>query len=173
MIRSLYHMYIKVVGDVLFSSWGRLRGSPPDPRSVRFLTRQPFVPLFLTCNISQFSPILSCPVYFLFKNAFATLSKLYYPLEGGIVFEVAFGGVSDSLGTNRLACARAKPVTYRRDRRKRPLDEARGHDSVGANARLEHCVGPDLTEGKDRLTRHEATIRPEQTHAWSTASVLI
>jgi hypothetical protein len=166
-------MYIKVVGDVLFSSRGRLRVSPPDPRSVRFLTRRPFVPLFLTCNISQFSPIPSCPVYFLFKNAFATLSKLCYPLEGGIVFEVAFGGVSDSLGTDRLGCARAKPVTYRRDRRERPLDAARGHDSAGANARLERCVDPDLTQGKDRLMRHEATIRPEQMHTWSVASVLI
>jgi hypothetical protein len=166
-------MYIKVVGGVLFSSRGRLRGSPPDPRSVRFLTRRPFVPLFLTCNISQFSPIPSCPVYFLFKNAFATLSKLCYPLEGGIVFEVAFGGVSDSLGTDRLGCARAKPVTYRRDRRKRPLGVARGHDSAGASARLERCVGPDLTEEKARLTRHEATIRPKQTHAWSVALVLI
>jgi hypothetical protein len=64
-------------------------------------------------------------------NAFATLSKLGYPIEGGLVFEVAFGGVSDSLGTDRLGCARAKPVTYHRDRR------------------------------KDRVTRCKATIRPE------------
>jgi hypothetical protein len=95
------------------------------------------------------------------------------PPWGGIVFEVAFGGVSDSLGTDRLGCARAKPVTYRRDRRERPLDAARGHDSAGANARLERCVGPDLTEEKARLTRREATIRPEETHARSVASVLI
>jgi hypothetical protein len=161
MVRSLYRMYIKVVGDVLFSSWGRLRGSPPDPRSVRFLTRWPFVPLFLTCNISQFSPTPSCPIYFLCENAFATLTKLCHPLEGSLVFEVSFGGVSNSLGTGRLGCARAKPVTYRRDRRKRPLDVAQGHDSVGVNARLERCVSPDLTEEKDRLTRHKATIRPE------------
>jgi hypothetical protein len=80
---------------------------------------------------------------------------------GGLVFEVAFGGVSDSLGTNRLGGARAKPVTYRRDRRKRPLDAAQGHDSAGVNARLERCVGPDLTEEKNRLMRNEATIRPE------------
>jgi hypothetical protein len=64
-------------------------------------------------------------------------NKLCYPLEGGLVFEVAFGGVSDSLGTDRLRCARAKPVTYRRDRRKRPLDAVRGHDSARVNARLE------------------------------------
>jgi hypothetical protein len=83
------------------------------------------------------------------------------PLEGGIVFEVAFGGVSDGLGTDRLGCARAKPVTYRCDRKKSPRDVARGHDSAGVNARPEHCVGPDLTEGKARLTRHEATIRPK------------
>jgi hypothetical protein len=83
------------------------------------------------------------------------------PLEGGIVFDVAFGRVSDGLGTDRLGCARAKPVTYRCDRKKSPRDVARGHDSAGVNARPEHCVGPDLTEGKARLTRHEATIRPK------------
>jgi hypothetical protein len=162
MVTSLYLMYIKVVGDVLFSSRGRLRGSPPDPRNVRFLTRRPLVPpLFLTCNISQFSPIPSCPVYFLSKNAFATLSKLGHLFGGGLVFEVSFGGVSDSLSTNRLGGARAKPVTYRRDRREKPLDAERGHDSAGVNACLERCVGPDLTEEKNRLTRNEATTRPE------------
>jgi hypothetical protein len=45
------------------------------------------------------------------------LPKLCYHLEGGIVFEVAFGGVSNGMGTNHIECARAKPVTYRRDRR--------------------------------------------------------
>jgi hypothetical protein len=83
------------------------------------------------------------------------------PLWGGLVSEVAFGGVSDSLGTDRLGGARAKPVTYRRDRKEKPLDAERGHDSAGVNARLERCVGPDLTEEKNRLTRNEATIRPE------------
>jgi hypothetical protein len=117
--------------------------------------------LFLTCNISQFSPIPSCPVYFLFKNAFATLSKLGHLFGEGLVSEVAFGGVSDSLGTDCLGGARAKPVTYRRDRREKPLNEERGHDSAGVNARLERCVGPDLTEEKNRLTRNGATIRPK------------
>jgi hypothetical protein len=37
----------------------------------------------------------------------------------------------------------------------------KGHDSAGVNARPERCVGPDLTEEEARLTRHEATIRPE------------
>jgi hypothetical protein len=37
----------------------------------------------------------------------------------------------------------------------------KGHDSAGVNARPERCVGPDLTEEEVRLTRHEATIRPE------------
>jgi hypothetical protein len=45
------------------------------------------------------------------------LLKLCYPPKGGIVFEVAFGGVSDGVGTDRIECVRAKPVTYRRDRR--------------------------------------------------------
>jgi hypothetical protein len=66
--------------------------------------------------------------FFLFENAFATLSKLCYPLEGGIVFEVAFGGVSNGLGTDRIRCERAKPVTYRRDRGGSLLDAARGPD---------------------------------------------
>jgi hypothetical protein len=30
------------------------------------------------------------------------VSKLCYPLEGGIVFEVAFGRVSDDVGTSRI-----------------------------------------------------------------------
>jgi hypothetical protein len=142
MVTSLYLMYIKVVGDVLFSSRGRLRGSPPDPRSVRFLTRRPLVPLlFLTCNISQFSPIPSRPVYSL-QECFRHFVEARPPPWGGLVSEVAFGGVSNSLGTDRLGGARAKPVTYR------------------------------LTEEKNRLTRNEATIRPEQAHAWSVASVL-
>jgi hypothetical protein len=56
---------------------------------------------------------------------------------------------------------RAKPVTCRRDRREKPLDVERGHDSAGVNARLERCVSPDLTEEKNRLMRNEATIQPE------------
>jgi hypothetical protein len=44
---------------------------------------------------------------------------------------------------------------------KNPLDAERGHDSAGVKARLERCVGLDLTEEKNRLTRSEATIRPE------------
>jgi hypothetical protein len=43
----------------------------------------------------------------------------------------------------------------------KPLDAERGHDSAGVSARLERCVGPDLTEEKNRVTRNEATIRPE------------
>jgi hypothetical protein len=54
-----------------------------------------------------------------FEYAFATPSKLCYsgPVEGGIVFEVAFGGVSDGTGTGCIKCARAEPVTYRHGRR--------------------------------------------------------
>jgi hypothetical protein len=37
------------------------------------------------------------------------------PMKGGIVFEVAFGGVSDGMGTSCIECARAAPVTYRHD----------------------------------------------------------
>jgi hypothetical protein len=58
--------------------------------------------LFLTCNISQCSPNPSCPNFFLFEHAFATVLKLCYPLEGGIVFEVAFGRVSDGMGASRI-----------------------------------------------------------------------
>jgi hypothetical protein len=43
---------------------------------------------------------------------------------GDIVFEVAFGGVSDGVGADRIECARSTPVTYRHDRRKSPLDAA-------------------------------------------------
>jgi hypothetical protein len=43
---------------------------------------------------------------------------------GGIVFEVAFDGVSEGVGADRIECAQATPVTYRRDRRKSPLDVA-------------------------------------------------
>jgi hypothetical protein len=106
-------------------------------------------------------------------NASATLSKLGHRLWGGLVSEVAFGGVSDSLGADRLRSARTKPVTYCRDRRERPLDAEQGHDSARVSARLERCVGLDLTEEKNRLTRSEATIRPESAHAGSDASVSI
>jgi hypothetical protein len=41
------------------------------------------------------------------------------------------------------------------------LTRHKGHDSAGVNARPERCVGPDLTEEEVRLTRREATIRPE------------
>jgi hypothetical protein len=73
--------------------------------------------LFLTCNISQVSPSFSCPRFFSFEYAFAAPMKLCYPREGGIVFEVAFGGVSDGMGTSCIECAWTAPVTYRRDRR--------------------------------------------------------
>jgi hypothetical protein len=36
---------------------------------------------------------------------------------GGIVFELAFGGVSGGVGTSHIECAWATPVTYRRDQR--------------------------------------------------------
>jgi hypothetical protein len=111
-------------GDVLFSSWGRLRGSHLDPRSVRFLTRRTRVLCFLTCNISQVSPSFSRPRFFLFEYAFAAPTKLCYPRAGGIVFEVAFGGVSDGMGTGCIECARAAPVIYCHDRSLSPLDAA-------------------------------------------------
>jgi hypothetical protein len=111
-------------GDVLFSSRGRLRGSHLDPRSVRFLTRRTRVFCFLTCNISQVSPGFSRPRLFLFEYAFTTPTKLCYPRAGGIVFEVAFGGVSDSMGTTCVECARAAPVTFRRNQSLSPLDAA-------------------------------------------------
>jgi hypothetical protein len=41
------------------------------------------------------------------------------------------------------------------------LTRHKGHDLAGVNARPERCVGPDLTEEEVRLTRREATIRPE------------
>jgi hypothetical protein len=74
---------------------------------------------------------------------------------------VAFGAVSDSLGADRLGSARTKPVTYCRDRRDKPLDTERGHDWAGVSARLERCVGRDLTEETNRSTLSEATIGPE------------
>jgi hypothetical protein len=66
------------------------------------------------------------PKFHLFEYVFAAPKKLCYPhaLHGGIVFEVAFGGVSDGVGTDRIECVRAMPITYRRDRRKSPLDAA-------------------------------------------------
>jgi hypothetical protein len=105
--------------DLLFSSRGRLSGSPLDPRSVRFLTRRTHVLCFLTCNISQFFPSTWRPSSF-FLSTFLQLRRSYAtPMLsiGGIVFEVAFGGVSDSVGTGRIECARATPVTYRHDQR--------------------------------------------------------
>jgi hypothetical protein len=98
---------------------------------------------------------------FCLKNAFATLSKLGHRLPGGLVSEVAFGGVSDSLGTDHLRSARTKPVTYCRVRREKSLDAEQGHDSAEINARLERCVGLELTEEKNRLTRSKVTIRPK------------
>jgi hypothetical protein len=58
---------------------------------------------FLTCNISQVSPSFSRPRFFLFEYAFAAPTKLCYPHARGIVFEVAFGGVSDGMGTAALS----------------------------------------------------------------------
>jgi hypothetical protein len=54
---------------------------------------------------------------FLFEYAVAASTKLCYPHVGGIVFEVAFGGVSNGMGMSCIECARAAPVTYRRNRR--------------------------------------------------------
>jgi hypothetical protein len=68
---------------------------------------------------------------FCFEHYLATLPKLCYPLEGGIVFEVAFGGVSNGMSTDRAECAQAKPSLI---------------------------VVP---EGEARLMRRRATIRPE------------
>jgi hypothetical protein len=83
------------------------------------------------------------------------------PPKGGIVFEVAFGGVSDGAGTNCIGCARAKLVTYRRARRRSPRDAAEGPDLARVSAHLERRVGPDLTEDEVRLTRPEAPIWSE------------
>jgi hypothetical protein len=58
--------------------------------------------------------------FFLFLSTLSQLRRSYATPTlsiGGIVFEVAFGGVSDGVGTGRIECARAAPVTYRRDRR--------------------------------------------------------
>jgi hypothetical protein len=66
-------------GDVLFSSRGRLRGSPLDPRSVRFLTRRTHVLRFLTCNISQYFPQHLASNFFLFEYVGAASTKLCYP----------------------------------------------------------------------------------------------
>jgi hypothetical protein len=83
---------------------------------VRFLTRRTRVFYFLTCNISQVSPSSSRPRFFLFEFAFAAPTKLCYPRAGGIVFEVAFGVVSDGMGTGCIECARAASITYHRNR---------------------------------------------------------
>jgi hypothetical protein len=109
-------MYIKYGGRTLFLT-GEASWFPSGPAKCEIFNEADPCILFLTCNISQCSPNPSCPRFFSFKYAFATLSKLCYPLEGGIVFEVAFGGVSDGMGTSCIECARAEPVTYRRDRR--------------------------------------------------------
>jgi hypothetical protein len=89
--------------------------------------RRPFVSLrFLTCNISQFSPIsFVCSLPFFLKNALATLSKLGHRLRGGLVSEVAFGAVSNSLGADCLRGTHTKPVTYWRDRRENRLTRGR------------------------------------------------
>jgi hypothetical protein len=108
---------------------------------------------------------------FFLKKALATLSKLGHRLRGGLVSEVAFGAVSDSLGADRLGGTHTKPITYCRDRREKPLDAGQGHDSAEESARLERCVGLELTEETNRLTRGKATIRPKKAHAWSDASV--
>jgi hypothetical protein len=98
---------------------------------------------------------------FFLKNALAVLSKLGHRLRGGPVSEVAFGAVSDSLGADRLRGTHTKPVTYCRGRREKPLDAGQGHDSAEVSARLERCVGLELTEEKNHLTRCRATIRPK------------
>jgi hypothetical protein len=80
--------------------------------------RQTQVPCFLTCNTSQFPPSACCPI-FLFECIVAALLKLCSPhtLQGGVVYGVDFGGVSNGVGTNRIECTRATPVTYRRNRK--------------------------------------------------------
>jgi hypothetical protein len=80
--------------------------------------RQTQVPYFLTCNISQFSPSVCCPMC-LNECVFAAPPKLCSPhtLRGGIVFGVDFGGVSSGMGTVRIECTRATPITYRRNRK--------------------------------------------------------
>jgi hypothetical protein len=89
-----------------------------------------------------------CSLPFFLKNALATLSKLGHGLRGGLVSEVAFGAVSNSLGADRLRGTHTKPVTYRRDRKEKPLEAGKGHDSAEVSARLERCVGLELTEEK-------------------------
>jgi hypothetical protein len=71
--------------------------------------------LFLTCNISQFPPSFSSPRFFLSSMLSQHQRSYATPMKGGIVFEVAFGGVSDGMGTSCIECARAAPVTYRHD----------------------------------------------------------
>jgi hypothetical protein len=83
------------------------------------------------------------------------------PPKGGIVFEVAFGGVSEGVATNCIGRGRAKPVTYRCARRRSPRDAVEGPDLARVSVRLERRVGPDLTEDEVRLTRPEAPIWPE------------
>jgi hypothetical protein len=92
---------------------------------VRFLTSRTQALCFLMCNISQFSPSICRPISFWItfsqhRRSYAT------PIhsKGGIVFEVAFSGVSDGVGADCIECARATPVTYRHNRRKSPLDTA-------------------------------------------------
>jgi hypothetical protein len=54
-----------------------------------------------------------------FENTHDLLGDLFGAKNAGVT-----GGVSDGVGTDRIECARAMPVTYRRDRRKSPLDVA-------------------------------------------------
>jgi hypothetical protein len=80
--------------------------------------RRTKAPCFLTCNITQFPPSACRPIFF-FECVFAAPTKLWYPhtLRGGIVFGVACSGVSNGVGADRIECARATPVTYRRNRK--------------------------------------------------------
>jgi hypothetical protein len=50
------------------------------------------------------------------------------------------------------------------DRREKPLEAGQGHDSAEVSARLERCVGLELTEEK-------TAWRPEKTHAYGGALV--
>jgi hypothetical protein len=71
---------------------------------------------------------------------------------------VAFGGVSDSLGTDHIRCERAKPVTYRRDRGS-PLDAARGCEVAKENARLERGDSSDPIEWVFSKTHQGQRVR--------------
>jgi hypothetical protein len=71
---------------------------PPGSTKCDVFNEAALCTLFLTCNISQCSPKAFVPkFFFLSEHACATLA--------GIVFEVAFGGVSDGVGTNCIRCA--------------------------------------------------------------------